>query len=245
MPQPRRPTSSNRSHDRDDPSTLPHPPARTSPPWPLAPRRARPAPSCCTAGCSTAGAVAWSASILAVGQDPGGTTGLVVFGRRLGPVPGRPALPAPHALADPGARRGTLRPGRAPRSRRSRSAWPSASTFVDAVGVSDLSQPAWLALDLFWPLSMLGMFLIGIRIAVAGRWTGLTRYWPVVAESWAVVTIPAMGIFGETAASTSARCTCSSATPSSACWSAASAADAPRAPACCVIRTRTHGCGFV
>ena len=72
-----------------------------------------------------------------------------------------------------------------------------ASTFVDAVGVSDLSQPAWLALDLFWPLSMLGMFLIGIRIAVAGRWEGLTRYWPIVAESWAVVTIPAMGIFGE------------------------------------------------
>ena len=74
-----------------------------------------------------------------------------------------------------------------------------ASTFVDAVGVSDLSQPAWLALDLFWPLSMLGMFLIGIRIAVAGRWTGVTRFWPMVAESWAVVTIPAMGIFGETA----------------------------------------------
>ena len=73
-----------------------------------------------------------------------------------------------------------------------------ASTFVDAVGVSDLSQPAWLALDLFWPLSMLGMFLIGIRIAVAGRWKGVSRYWPVVAESWAVVTIPALAIFGDT-----------------------------------------------
>ena len=28
----------------------------------------------------TAGALAWSASILAVGQDPGGTAGLLVFG---------------------------------------------------------------------------------------------------------------------------------------------------------------------
>ena len=32
------------------------------------------------------------------------------------------------------------------------------STFVDAIGVSDLSQPGWLALDAFWPFSMLGMF---------------------------------------------------------------------------------------
>ena len=73
-----------------------------------------------------------------------------------------------------------------------------ASTFVDAIQVSDLSQPGWAALDAFWPLSMLGMFLIGIRIAVAGRWTGVSRFWPMVAESWAVVTIPALGIFGPT-----------------------------------------------
>jgi hypothetical protein len=51
-------------------------------------------------------------------------------------------------------------------------------------------------LDLCWPLSMLGMFLIGVRIAVAGRWTGLSRWWPMVAESWAVVTVPALGIGG-------------------------------------------------
>jgi hypothetical protein len=56
---------------------------------------------------------------------------------------------------------------------------------------------AWLvALDVFWPLSMLGMFLIGIKIAFAGRWRGAARVWPLVAESWAVVCIPTMGIFG-------------------------------------------------
>ena len=75
-----------------------------------------------------------------------------------------------------------------------------ASTFVDAIAVSDLSQPAWLALDAFWPLSMLGMFFIGVRIAVAGRWRGATRFWPLVAESWAVVVIPTMGIFGHAVA---------------------------------------------
>ena len=59
---------------------------------------------------------------------------------------------------------------------------------------------AWLAvLDLFWPLSMLGMFVIGVKIAFAGRWTGAARIWPLVAESWAVVSVPAFGILGATA----------------------------------------------
>jgi hypothetical protein len=70
------------------------------------------------------------------------------------------------------------------------------STTADALQLSDLSQPGWAMLDAFWPFSMLGMFLIGIRIAVAGRWTGASRYWPMVAESWAVVTIPSMLLFG-------------------------------------------------
>ncbi len=75
-----------------------------------------------------------------------------------------------------------------------------ASTAVDMFGISDLSRPGWALLDAFWPFSMLGMFLIGIRIAVAGRWTGASRFWPMVAESWAVVVIPTLGLFGYTAA---------------------------------------------
>ena len=146
----------------------------------------------------TAGAVAWSASILAVGQDPDGTAGLLVFGLgsglfQVGLLFLLRTLWRTRALGEGRFARGVLR------FEAFAVSMAMASTFVDAIGVSDLSQPAWLALDLFWPLSMLGMFLIGIRIAVAGRWTGVTRYWPVVAESWAVVTIPAMGIFGEAA----------------------------------------------
>lgn len=71
------------------------------------------------------------------------------------------------------------------------------STASDFFGLTNLDNPASLALDLFWPISMLGMFLIGIRIAVAGRWQGVSRFYPLVAESWAVVTVPSMGIFGE------------------------------------------------
>jgi hypothetical protein len=74
------------------------------------------------------------------------------------------------------------------------------STTVDGIGVSDLDQVGWLLLDMTWPLSMLGMFFIGIRIAIAGRWRGASRWWPLVAESWAVVSVPAYGIFGSTVA---------------------------------------------
>ena len=74
------------------------------------------------------------------------------------------------------------------------------STTVDTLGISDLDQVGWALVDAFWPLSMLGMFGIAIRVAIAGRWKGASRYWPLVAESWAVVVIPTLGIFGETAA---------------------------------------------
>ena len=146
----------------------------------------------------SAGALAWSASILTVGQDPHGTVGLAVFGVgsglfQVGLLFLLRVLWRTRALGDGRIARGMLR------FEAFAVAMAMASTFVDAIGISDLSEPAWLALDLFWPLSMLGMFLIGIRIAVAGRWTGLSRFWPMVAESWAVVTIPAMGVFGEEA----------------------------------------------
>ncbi|SDF03175.1 hypothetical protein SAMN05660662_0788 [Blastococcus aurantiacus] len=55
----------------------------------------------------------------------------------------------------------------------------------------DVSEDAiFLALDAFWPLSMLGMAAIGIRIAIAGRWRGPARVWPAVAETWVLVMLP-------------------------------------------------------
>jgi hypothetical protein len=61
-----------------------------------------------------------------------------------------------------------------------------------------LQDSLWLmVLDVCWPLSMVGMMIIGIKLAVTGRWRGLLRWWPLVAESWAFVTIPAMIIFGD------------------------------------------------
>ena len=71
-------------------------------------------------------------------------------------------------------------------------------SLLHAVLPSQREETWLLVLDVFWPLSMLGMFVIGVKIALAGRWKGAARIWPLVAESWAVVTIPMMGIFGAT-----------------------------------------------
>lgn len=60
---------------------------------------------------------------------------------------------------------------------------------------------AWLAvLDIAWPLSMFGMFLISIKVALAGRWRGPARIWCFIAETWFIVTVPSMAIFGQAAA---------------------------------------------
>lgn len=146
----------------------------------------------------SAGALAWSAAILAVGQDPHETTGLIVFGVgsglfQVGLLLLLRVLWRTEALGAGRIARGVLR------FETFLVSMAMASTFVDTIGVSDLGKPWWAMLDAFWPFSMLGMFLIGIRIAVAGCWTGVSRFWPVVAESWAVVTIPALAIGGDLA----------------------------------------------
>ncbi|HSK59045.1 MAG TPA: hypothetical protein VK935_08335, partial [Actinomycetospora sp.] len=51
-------------------------------------------------------------------------------------------------------------------------------------------------LDPFWPLSMLGMAILGVKVAVAGRWRGALRAWPVVAETWIFVALPSMVVIG-------------------------------------------------
>ena len=145
----------------------------------------------------TTGAVAWSASILAVGQDPQSTLGLLVFGLgsglfQVGVMFLLRVLWRTRAIGSGRIARTVIRVEAGVLS------LAMLSTFVDAIGVSNLEQPGWLVLDLCWPLSMLGMFLIGIRIAIAGRWHGTSRFWPMVAESWAVVTVPALAVGGET-----------------------------------------------
>ncbi|OPG12892.1 hypothetical protein [Microbispora sp. GKU 823] len=61
-----------------------------------------------------------------------------------------------------------------------------------------LRDQVWLGLmDIFWPLSMFGMFAIGVKLALAARWRGMLRWWPLVAETWAVATVPTYLVFGD------------------------------------------------
>ncbi|WP_283138752.1 hypothetical protein [Rhizohabitans arisaemae] len=62
----------------------------------------------------------------------------------------------------------------------------------------DMRDATWLAvIDLFWPLSMVGMFVISMKIVFEGRWSGIVRWWVLVAESWAFVSIPSLFALGE------------------------------------------------
>ncbi|GAA3302925.1 hypothetical protein GCM10020218_099420 [Dactylosporangium vinaceum] len=63
--------------------------------------------------------------------------------------------------------------------------------------IPSLRDAAFLVpMDVFWPLSMLGMFVIGLKILFTARWQGAARFWPTVAESWAVVTVPTFAVVG-------------------------------------------------
>ena len=75
-----------------------------------------------------------------------------------------------------------------------------ASTLLWAFAPGIRDTAFFLALDVFWPLSMLGMAAIGVRIAIAGRWRGAARFWPTVAESWAPIVVPVSALFPALAA---------------------------------------------
>jgi hypothetical protein len=144
----------------------------------------------------TAGAAAWAGSILLYGTNDTG------FGGRVGDVTGFLFQVGVFALLT-----AMFRTGATGTSRTARvmlrveyvllglaSLW----SLLHGLGSEELRQSGLvMALDAFWPLSMLGMFVIGIKVAVAGRWQGVLRAWPLVAETWAVVTVPTFLLIGE------------------------------------------------
>lgn len=147
----------------------------------------------------SAGAVAWALSMAVFGGNPQGDVAATVVSIgsglfQVGLLLFLRALWSSRALGEGRVARAVLR------LQAGLVGLAMCSTLADAVHVSDLTQPGWALLDACWPLSMLGMFLIGVRIAIAGRWRGVTRFWPLVAESWVVVVVPTMLVLGETAA---------------------------------------------
>jgi hypothetical protein len=142
-----------------------------------------------------AGSAAWAAGLLLFGPNPDPGWGDTVYNLtsllfQLGLV----------ALVTLQLRTGAVGTGRLARS--------ALHTEHVLLGLAILSTATWiflrqyddatwfLLLDAFWPLSMLGMAAIGVRIAIAGRWRGAARFWPAVAESWAPVVVPVNAVFG-------------------------------------------------
>jgi hypothetical protein len=62
------------------------------------------------------------------------------------------------------------------------------------------NHPVMMVLDACWPLSMLGMVVLGIMVAVTGRWRGILRWWPLIAEAWLPLSI-VVGLLVPTAVS--------------------------------------------
>jgi hypothetical protein len=145
----------------------------------------------------TAGAVAWSAVSYAYGFNPDTETGVKVTD--LGALAFQVG-----AMALVGLQLGTRATGPSRKAAAMLKVERVLLTLAMSWSVLHALLPGqretvWMGvLDAFWPLSMVGMFVIAVKVAVAGRWRGAARFWPVVAESWAVVCIPVMGIFGAT-----------------------------------------------
>jgi hypothetical protein len=53
-------------------------------------------------------------------------------------------------------------------------------------------------LDACWPLSQLGLLVLGIMVAKKGQWTGLLRWLPLAGALWLLVVGIGMGVGGDT-----------------------------------------------
>ncbi|HSO66171.1 MAG TPA: hypothetical protein VLQ78_13825 [Ornithinibacter sp.] len=143
-----------------------------------------------------AGALTWAATVFTVGTNPDSSLGITIgdvggLAFQVGVMGLIGAMALTGALGTTRTARVMLRVERVLLSLAM--LWTVIHGFVPA-----WRDATWLAvLDAFWPLSMLGMFVLGIKVLVAGRWRGVARVWPLVAESWAVVTVPTFVIIGE------------------------------------------------
>jgi hypothetical protein len=143
----------------------------------------------------TAGALAWAASIYVFTTDPQGVPG------RIGDLTGLLFQLGVFSLLAVQYRTGAVGTGRGARVFLRVEAVilgiASIWSLLHGVLPGELRDAAWLVpLDICWPLSMLGMAVIAVKLAFTGRWRGLLRWWPLVAESWAIVTVPSFILLG-------------------------------------------------
>ena len=141
-----------------------------------------------------AGAASWSAAILTFGSNSD-----TVVGERMNDGTGLVFQLGAFALVTAMARTGAIGSTRFARGflrlERVLLALAMTWTVLHFADYQWADRTGWvIALDVFWPLSMLGMFVLGIKVLRARRWKGSLRVAPFIAETWAVVSIPAFAI---------------------------------------------------
>jgi hypothetical protein len=140
------------------------------------------------------GAASWATSILTVSSTPDS-----VAGERFHDGTGLLFQVGVFAVVTAMARTGAIGPSRGARVfLRVERVLLALAMVWSALHFAD---PVWadgnglvIALDAFWPLSMLGMLVLGIKVFRARRWSGSLRTAPLVAETWVVFAVPAFGI---------------------------------------------------
>jgi len=146
----------------------------------------------------TLGATIWAAAMAAVGNNPAGDPGMMITD--LGAVPFQLALIALVTVQLRTRATGLTRVSAG--LLRVEYVLLALATIWSVMhgAVPAFRDDLWLAvLDAFWPLSMLGMAIIGVKVFFARRWQGIARLWPMVAESWVLVNLPVNAILGDAA----------------------------------------------
>ena len=143
----------------------------------------------------TTGTLAWATSILLFTTDPDGVRG------RIGDLTGLAFQLGVFCLLTVQIKTRAIGLGRGARIALRVEAvvlgLASVWSLLHGVLPAGMQDAVWLGfLDICWPLSMLGMAIIAVKLAWTGRWRGALRWWPLIAESWAVVTVPSYVLLG-------------------------------------------------
>lgn len=68
---------------------------------------------------------------------------------------------------------------------------------IEATKLLDDNNIVFIAIDAFWPLSMLWMLVVGVAVIVAKRLPGWKRFVSVLCPFWLPVTVAGPAVFGE------------------------------------------------
>ena len=140
------------------------------------------------------GAASWAATIFTVSSNSG-----TVLGERLHDGAGLIFQAGVFGVVTAMARTGALAPTRGNRVflRAERVVLSIAMlwTCLHFYDYEWADRTGWVvAIDVCWPLSMLGMLVLGIKVFRARRWRGSLRTAPLVAETWVAFAVPAFAL---------------------------------------------------